>query len=233
MKHIALVSAAALGLSAAAASAATIMDTDSFGPSLTEFASSSASSVNPLSGPINASALELDLFDSSLGTLTSVEVMLTGGFTSEGTVLNSSTGAQTANAQEDATFFFSSTMFVDTNFTAGDATGFQSFASGPAGTAVDLGATESTTFNPGTTGYSGAAGDTFLIDFGTLVGTSFQGGGGNLTFDVDTLGTVEAKVTYTFDEAAPVVVVPTVPLPAGALLLGTALFGLGFARRKS
>ena len=230
MTRLVLASLTTLGLSVAAASAATVSDTDSFGPSLTEFSSSTSSAVNPLMGGVNAPSLELDLFDGALGMLNSVTVTLSGEFSSTGSIFNSSTGAQTANATEEAIFFFSSTLLGDTNFSATDSTGFQSFATGAAGTAVDLGGTDSTVLNPGTAGFTGGAGDTFTIDFGTLVSTGFQGGGGNLTFDVDTFGTVSATVVYDYDATT---VVSTVPLPAGALLLGTALAGLGFARRKS
>jgi hypothetical protein len=231
MTKLVIASVTALGLSVAAASAATVTDMAAFGPSLTEFASSASSSVNPLGGSVNAPALELDLFDGSLGTLNSVEVTLSGGFSSTGAILNGATDAQNANAVESATFFFSSSLFADSLFSADDQTGFQSFATGAIGTAVDLTASSSSVLNPGTAGFTGAAGDTFSIDFGTLISTTFQGGGGNLTFDVETLGSVEATVVYDYDVA--VVTVPTVPLPAGVLLLGTALAGLGFARRKS
>ena len=56
----------------------------------------------------------------------------------------------------------------------------------------------------------------------------------SLSFTVDSNGVDDGDSSFTFigiDDLQPNV--SSVPLPAGALLLGTALFGLGFARRKS
>lgn len=221
--------AAAAVLTANAAAAATITDSDSFGPAITEIAT--PGSVNPLGTPVNADALELDLFDGSLGTLTGVMVTLTGAFESTGTVINSSSGPVTAQAEETVTFFANSSVFGDVDFGASDDTGFQSFAPGVAGTVVDLAGSEMVMLNPTNfADFTGAAGDTFLIDFNTIVATGFTGGGGNLDFLVDTTAEISAEVKYTFD-AAPTPVAP-IPLPAAGWMLLAGLGGIGLLGRR-
>ncbi|MFK7874932.1 MAG: choice-of-anchor E domain-containing protein [Paracoccaceae bacterium] len=229
MIKLVLTSAAALGFTAIAASADTVTFTDSFGPSLTEFASTADTSVNFTGTPVNASALELGKFDGSLGTLDSVLVTLTGSFTSSGAIDNNAPNAQTANATEEVTFSFSSDLFTGPIFGASDSTGFQSFAAGVGGTAVSLAGSESQNVTPAAlAGFVGTAGDTFEIDFATVVSTTFQGGGGNLAFDVETNGTVAASVLYDYT-AAPV---SAVPLPAGGVLLLTGFGVFGVLRRR-
>lgn len=231
MKHLVTSAVVALGLSATAAPAATLTFSDSFGPSLTEFAT--ANSTNPAATVANADALELSDFDSALGTLTGVELSLSAEYDSVGAITNSAPQAQFANASSDLTLFVDSSVLGSTLvLTASDETGFTSFATGATGTAVALsGSASQTATGLVLSDFVGSASDVFLVDFATIVGTGFTGGGGNLAFDVETLGSVSATVTYTFDEA--VTTPSAVPLPASGLMLLMALGGAGLMRRKS
>jgi hypothetical protein len=235
MKYLVIGAALALGASVSAASAATLTFSDSFGPALTEFAT--AGSTNPAATTPNADVLELSDFDGSLGTLTGVDLNFTVGYTSVGTVTNSAPQAQFADATQDVNVFIDSSVLGSTVvLAASDATGFTNFASGGSGTAIFLeGVASETATGLLLSDFIGAAGDVFTIDFATIVATGFTGGGGNLAFDVETLGFLEATVTYTFDEAVIVdpVAPSAVPLPASGLLLLAGLAGTALMRRKS
>lgn len=215
-----------------AANAATIMDDDAYGAALTDFAT--AGSFNPTGLPENAPVLELDMFDGSLGTLNSVQIMLMGGFTSEGDIVNMSPNPETAQADVEIDIYFTSDMFNLTTLNAGDDTGFDTYANGVNTGAVDLVAEGMETLNPADVNpFVGAAGDTFEISYSTLVAAGFIGGGGNLEFDITTMADVSAKVVYDYTE--PVVVTPpvsAVPVPAALPLMLGALGIAGFVGRR-
>lgn len=230
MKYLVRSAVIALSLSALPAAATTLSFEDSFGPAVTEFASPGGLNLNGTDA--NANALSLSRFDSALGTLTNVELSFEVSYTADGSITNSAAQSQTANAQQSLTVFLDSDVFASQLVVeASDQTGFINFATGDTGTAISLsGQASQTVTGLDFSSFIGGAGDTFEIDFGTLIGTSFQGGGGNLAFVVDTLGTVSANVTYTFDE---VVDAPApVPLPASGLLLIAGLAGVRALRRK-
>ena len=127
MSKILVGAIAALGLSASAASAATVSFTDSFGPSLTEFTSSSNPDVNSFGIAVNAPSLALGKFDAALGTLNSVQVTLTGGFETVGSILNTSAKDEKARVQQTLSLYFSSALFGLQELTAAADTGFVLF----------------------------------------------------------------------------------------------------------
>lgn len=223
MKHIALVSAAALGLSAAAASAATIEFSDSVAIQTTDW----------------TETISVSQFDVSLGTLTSVMVTLDGAVEGEANTESLDAAASTVTLELQAEINASTAILgavgtvlpvvsTSQSLTAFDGTvdfgGSSGFASG----VINADDQDMNTF-------TGAdmdefIGSGFLSILVAAEGDTDASGSGNLINQFITQAEATVTVKYTYDEA---VVVPTVPLPAGALLLGTALFGLGFARRKA
>lgn len=211
-----------------AANATTLTFTDSFGPALTDFAT--PNSFNPTMLPQSNPELSLSLFDTALGTLNSVQIMLTASFTSDGDVNNTSPNTETASAEVELDVFATSDVFAQVDLSAAADTGFQNYATGVTTAAIDLDGTDMVTFNPAAISpFEGAAGDTFEIAYSTLVGTAFVGGGGNLEFDITTLAEISAKVVYDFTEATPVA---AVPVPAALPMMLGALGFAGFVARR-
>jgi len=73
--------------------------------------------------------------------------------------------------------------------------------------------------------YVGTALSTFTLTGGTLAGTTFSGGGGNIQLDQTTTVNLTVEVDYAYTAFS-------TPEPASFLLAGPALLGLAFVRRK-
>lgn len=223
MTKLVLASVAALGLSAAAASAATIEFSDSVSLQSTNW----------------AETLSVTQFDSGLGTLNSVMVTLEGSVEGEANAESLDAAPATITLDISALIEASTAALgnigtvlpvVSEIFNASAADGVIDFG-GTAGIMTGLlsaSDTDSSTFTGADMAEFIGGGDVSInVD---ASGESAGTGAGNLIQQFLTSAEATVTVKYDYDAA---VVVPTVPLPAGALLLGTALLGLGFARRKS
>ena len=221
MTKLVLASAVALGLSVAAASAATIEYTDSVSVTTTDW----------------IETLSITQFDASLGNLTSVMVTLDGGVEGSANAESLDNAASTVTLDLQAEINASTAglgnvgtvlpvVSTSYDFTAFDLTIDFGGTSGAMTGQVSASDQDMNTF-------TGADMNEFIgggfIDIEVSAeGDSDATGSGNLITQFQTQALASVTVKYTYDAA-----VSTVPLPAGALLLGTALLGLGFARRKS
>lgn len=212
-------------LTTAQIQAATITDTDSFAGLLTELADQ---------------PLRVDLFNGALGTLTKVIVTLEGSLTSQGTVTNTAAQAQSFTVSTRAQLFegtksgSSPAVLPGTFaiFTPFDLIGSQTYSGLAPNTPTAFGAFSApkgpltvldTTANLAQ--FIGAG--VFGYDFDTLILTSVQGGGGNVTNAITT--TANATLTVTYEYEGDVAVVPE---PTTVSLVGLGLIGLAYARRR-
>lgn len=230
MKFTGIAAAALMGLSAGAVQAATVSYTDSYGFALTDFASAD------LSGNANVTAAPLVLQQfSGSQTLTGVTYQITAEFESDGTLTNNAANAQTFRFRTTADLLYSSILsggFGAMSATVYD-TGFVTLASGGSRSADFMGSLD--------TGVLAAAGPlgqyigngTFELDFETILGTAFVGGGGNITADQVTNARISATVFYEYDDTPPPPGV--VPVPAALPLMASALgiFGVVRMRRRA
>lgn len=200
----------------------------------------------------------LDLFDSSLGTLTSVGISVDYGFNSTLTVANSPTASSTSTgsafSQSAAAFSSGNTginsvlnSLINTippptiggktlNPAAIDTTSSAlkySLAPGASQSGSVLGAiksaTNTTTNNSDLALFETLGGGTFDVGLTTLTGTVLGNTGGNASAVQVTTANADVKVTYNYTKTP-------VPEPSSLLLLGTGLLGLGavgLRRRKA
>lgn len=238
MKLVSLTRAAVIAalLTPGSAMAASYSLSTSIGPAATELASIGGPGIiNILGTSVNSAQLELDKFDSSLGTLNSVTLKLDIDSLSTGTVTN--TGGSTTFAQTEVEL---QTLFGGDGITitpfplivTGDAnTGFLSFGPGATLpiTPLNINVSQSLTTGGGNltlAEFIGTGTETFGIDYATIVQQSILGGGGNVIASLTTNATIGATVTYDYTAAA------VIPLPAGAWLMIGGVGALGALRRR-
>lgn len=181
--------------------------------------------------------LNFRYFDSNLGTLTGVSLTITGLFSAEGTVGQSSPTPQSFVFKQDMSFFFTDNdgpldsifesinlnMFKQQNYTDLAPNEFADFGPYVGASA----ATASTTLNsfPSLSPFAMPGGGVDTVYVSTLTGNAFYGGGGNNFASISTMGQATIGVTYTYTPAV-------IPEPSSALLVCMALLGVGMRRRR-
>jgi hypothetical protein len=171
--------------------------------------------------------MNLQMFDPSLGTLTSVIIRYTDTATGSLSVKNNAATSTTARVETTIDFVWSDTIggvVMSSSYTLQN-TGFLAYTAG-----------QTRNFGPDTVGQTQIANPAFaavtgLGTFGltceTFNGASITGGGGQLAAVQSTVAGCGAEVTYEYTPTS-----TGVPEPATMIPVGLALVGLGVARRR-
>lgn len=191
-----------------------------------------SSTVDRQTTDIHSDYLTLSGFDSTLGTLTGVQIDYGFDLDSEGHFIN--------NGITDATFNFTANYDIIFTFDGPDSiagtnalnfnSGELSYSGLAVGDRVDFGpfvVSDSATLNP--TELSQFIDTDFSYKLDTWTGMRMVGGGGNIYQSMRTYGEGFVQVTYTYDAA------PGIPEPAtwAFMIAGFGAVGVAMRRRRS